>query len=101
NLILDRLRELVDGEETTDSISTIKKIQEEWKNIGPVPSSQNKNIWASFNALMDRFYDNRSIYFELKELDRKKNLETKLELCVKAEALQEVEDLKEAIKQLN
>jgi hypothetical protein len=101
NQILDRLRELVDGEETTDSITTIKKIQEEWKSIGPVPTSQSKNIWASFNALMDRFYDNRSIYFELKELDRKKNLETKLELCVKAEALQEVEDLKEAIKQLN
>lgn len=50
---------------------------------------------------MDRFYDNRSIYFELKELDRKKNLENKLELCAKAEALHEVEDLKEAIKLLN
>lgn len=101
NQILDRLRELVDGEETTDSISTIKKIQEEWKSIGPVPASQNKNLWASYNALMDRYYDNRSIYFELKELDRKKNLESKLELCAKAEALQEVDDLKEAIRQLN
>src|SRR5690606_20663447 len=101
NQILERLREIVDGEETTDSISTIKKIQEEWKSIGPVPASQNKNIWASYNALMDRYYDNRSIYFELKELDKKKNLESKLELCAKAEALLEVEDLKEAIRQLN
>lgn len=101
NQLLDKLRELVDGEETTDSISTIKKIQEEWKAIGPVPSNQNKNLWASYNALMDRYYDNRSIYFELKELDRKKNLESKLELCAKAEALQDVEDLKEAIRQLN
>jgi hypothetical protein len=99
--ILNRLREIIDGEETTDSISTIKEIQEEWKSIGPVPASQNKNLWASYNALMDRFYDNRSIYFELKELDRKKNLESKLELCSKAEALTEVEDLKEAIKTLN
>ena len=101
NQILDQLRELVDGEETTDSITTIKKIQADWKSIGPVPGNQNKNIWASYNALMDRFYDNRSIYFELKELDRKKNLESKLELCEKAEALSEVEDLKEAIKLLN
>lgn len=101
NQILDRLRDLVDGEETTDSISTIKQIQEEWKSIGPVPASQNKNLWASYNALMDRFYDNRSIYFELKELDRKKNLENKLEICSKAEALHEVGDLKEAIKLLN
>ncbi len=101
NQILDKLRELVDGEETTLSISTIKEIQEEWKKIGPVPGSQNRNLWASYNALMDRFYDNRSIYFELKELDRKKNLEQKLEICDKAEALLKVEELKDAIKSLN
>lgn len=101
NAILDRLRELVDGEETTLSINTIKSIQEEWKKIGQVPSSQNKNLWASFNALMDRFYDNRSIYFELKELDRKKNLEHKSELCEKAESLVVLEDLGEATKILN
>ncbi|QDH80506.1 DUF349 domain-containing protein [Echinicola soli] len=101
NQILERLRELVDGEETTHSISTIKEIQQEWKNIGPVPGAQNKNLWASYNALMDRFYDNRSIYFELKELDRKKNLEGKLELCDKAEALDKEEDLRTAIRALN
>ncbi|MFC4872422.1 DUF349 domain-containing protein [Negadavirga shengliensis] len=101
NQILDKLRELVDGEETTHSIETIKGIQEEWKKIGSVPHNQNKNLWASYNALMDRFYDNRSIYFELKELDRKKNLESKLELCEKAEGLSGLEDIKEAIKALN
>lgn len=101
NSILAKLRDLVDGEETTLSINTIKSIQEEWKNIGQVPSAQNKNLWASYNALMDRFYDNRSIYFELKELDRKKNLEHKTELCEKAELLVNLEDLGEATKALN
>ena len=99
--LLNKLRELVDGEETTLSMAAVKAIQETWKTIGPVPLAQSKNLWASFNALMDRFYDNRSIYFELKELDRKKNLESKLELCEKAEALKDVEDLKEAIRILN
>ncbi len=99
--LLNKLRELVDGEETTLSMAAVKAIQEAWKAIGPVPVAQSKNLWASFNALMDRFYDNRSIYFELKELDRKKNLEAKLELCEKAEALKDVADLKEAIRQLN
>lgn len=101
NAILDKLRDLVDGEETTHSINAIKQIQDDWKKIGPVPSNMNKNLWASFNALMDRFYDNRSIYFELKELDRKKNLELKSEICDKAEALVKMEDLKDAIKALN
>lgn len=101
NELLNKLRLLVDGEETTLSMSTIKAIQDEWKSIGQVPASQNKNLWASFNALMDRFYDNRSIYFELKELDRKKNLTHKTELCEKAEGLQNIKDLKDAIKALN
>ncbi|WP_192350082.1 DUF349 domain-containing protein [Algoriphagus sp. Y33] len=99
--LLNKLRDLVDGEETTLSMSTIKALQEEWKSIGSVPPSQNRSLWASYNALMDRFYDNRSIYFELKELDRKKNLESKLELVEKAEALKDVKDLKDAIKSLN
>lgn len=99
--LLNKLRDLVDGEETTLSMATIKALQEEWKSIGQVPPSQNRSLWASYNALMDRFYDNRSIYFELKELDRKKNLESKLELVDKALALKDVKDLKDAIKALN
>jgi hypothetical protein len=51
--------------------------------------------------LVDRFYDNRSIYFELKELDRKKNLESKVELCVRAEKLLEIDKLKDAVRELN
>ncbi|KEO74023.1 DUF349 domain-containing protein [Anditalea andensis] len=101
NQLLQQLRDLVDSEETTLSINTIKSIQKDWKKIGPVPAAQNKNLWASYNALMDRFYDNRSIYFELKELDRKKNLEHKLEICQKAEMLDQIPDLKEAIRALN
>lgn len=101
NEILDKIRSLVDGEETTASIGKIKELQAEWKRIGPVPGQHAKSLWANYNALLDRFYDNRSIYFELKELDRKKNLEAKLELCEKAEALNSQENIKEAIFQLN
>ena len=101
NELLEKLRELVDGEESNASIKSVKAIQEEWKTVGPVPPQHNKNLWANYNALLDRYYDNRSIYFELKELDRKKNLESKNELVKRAEALSEVENLKDAIKDLN
>jgi hypothetical protein len=99
--ILEQLRELVDSEETGASISDLKELQNQWKAVGPVPSSQLKGLWANYNALLDRFYDNRSIYFELKELDRKKNYDLKIELCVKAEELSEQENIREVIKQLN
>lgn len=99
--ILDRLRELVDGEETITSLNVIKDLQKEWKSVGPVPGSQSKTLWANYNALLDRYYDQRSILFELKELDRKKNLQAKIELCVKAEELARSEDVPYAIKHLN
>lgn len=101
NELLEQLRELVDGEESTTSINALKELQKEWRKLGPVPGQYAKSLWANYNALIDRFYDHRSIYFELKELDRKKNLEGKLEICEKAEALDQVENIKDAIFQLN
>lgn len=99
--LLEQLREIVDGEESVNSINSVRDLQSEWKKTGPVPGAQNKTLWANYNALLDRYYDNRSIYFELKDLDRKKNMEQKQELCEKAEALNELEDMKVAIIQLN
>jgi len=58
-------------------------------------------LWASYHALVDRFFDNRNIYFELKELDRKKNLAAKTELCLRAEKLADVPRMGEAIRELN
>ncbi|MEM0940906.1 MAG: DUF349 domain-containing protein [Bacteroidota bacterium] len=99
--LLEQLRTIVDGEESNQSINSVRELQTEWKKIGPVPGTQNKTLWANYNALLNRYYDHRSIYFELKDLDRKKNMELKLDLCEKAEALSEIEDLKIAIAQLN
>jgi hypothetical protein len=99
--VLDKLRALLDSEETNHSFQAFKAIQEEWKAIGPVPGLQARTLWANYSALVDRFYDNRSIYFELKELDRKKNLELKLELCEKVEALNAEASLRDAIRELN
>lgn len=99
--ILEKIRELVDSEETGVSIKSLKELQKQWKEVGSIPSSQVKSLWANFNALLDRFYDQRSIYFELKELDRKKNYDLKIELCEKAEQLSDGGDIREIIKHLN
>jgi len=99
--VLEMLRLLVDSEESSASFSKFKEIQTEWKSIGDVPSQFYKTLWANYNALINRFYDQRSIYFELKELDRKKNHEAKLELCERAEKLVELDNLKDAINTLN
>lgn len=99
--LLEKLRILADSQETTDQFEQFKELQRQWKAVGPVSGPQAKTLWANYHALLDRFYDNQSIYFELKELDRKKNLEAKLELCARAEKLAEVEIIKDAIRELN
>jgi hypothetical protein len=99
--LLEQLRALVDSDDTEQGFHQFKEIQKQWKTLGAVPNAQAKTTWASYTALVDRFYDHRSIYFELKELDRRKNLEAKLELCVRAEKLLAVEKLKDAVRELN
>ncbi len=101
NDILEQLRALIDGEDNPNSFQVFKNLQLQWKQTGPVPMSNLKTLWANYNALIDRFYDHRSIYFELKELDRKRNLEAKLEICAKAERLSEVPLIKDAVRELN
>ncbi|MFN4146264.1 MAG: DUF349 domain-containing protein [Runella sp.] len=90
--LLQRLRELIDKEESNTSNlgaswQEFKKIQEEWKQAGNIASPYNSTLWATYNALLNRYYSNRNIYFELKELDRKKNLQLKTEWVEKVEAL--------------
>ena len=100
--LLEKLRDLIDSpDQTNQHFNKFKDLQKEWKNTGAVPVAQNKTLWANYHALVDRFYDNQNIYFELKELDRKKNLESKIELCAKAEKLKDVEKIRDAIKELN
>jgi hypothetical protein len=98
--LVEKLRTLADSQDS-HQFDVFKDIQKEWRTIGPVPSAQAKTLWANYHALVDRFYDNQSIYFELKELDRKKNLESKQELCARAERLANVEIIKDAIRELN
>lgn len=99
--LLEKMRLLLDTPGTGNQYDAFQELQKQWKAIGQVPQTQAKTLWANYHALVDRFYDNQSIYFELKELDRKKNLEAKYELIAKAEKLLSAESLRDAIKELN
>ena len=100
--LIEKLRVLMESQEhTSNQFESFKELQKQWKTIGSVPGAQARTLWANYHALVDRFYDNQSIYFELKELDRKRNLEAKQELCARAERLASVEVIKDAIRELN
>ena len=90
--LLSRLRDLVENDENNAgdpkiSWNEFKKIQDDWKSAGNMNSPHNATLWATYHALVDRYYSNRNIYFELKELDRKRNTTLKTEVIEKVEAM--------------
>ena len=99
--IIVNLRRIINGVEDKDTLNKVKDFQNNWKNLGYVESNKDKSLWTTYNALLDRFYDNRSIYFELKELDRKKNLELKTDICNKAEDLIKNTNIMKSVSKLN
>ncbi|WP_332367661.1 DUF349 domain-containing protein [Spirosoma telluris] len=95
--LLTRLRELVETDENNAgdpkvSWNEFKKIQDDWKSAGNMNSPHNATLWATYHALVDRYYSNRNIYFELKELDRKRNTSLKTEVIEKVEAMAKASD---------
>jgi Domain of Unknown Function (DUF349) len=90
--LLQSLREIIEKEEKGESKNSweaFKKLQNEWKQAGNVSSPHNGTLWSTYNALVDRYFDNRSIQNELKDLDRKKNLINKEGVVIKIEAIAE------------
>ncbi len=85
--ILQQIRQLTEDEETEGSLKKLKDLQNEWKQIRNVPKDQIERLWESYHILIHQFYDRLSIYNELKDLDRKKNLDHKIELIQKVAEL--------------
>ena len=99
--IIEELKELVNKEESMQkTFDEFKKLQERWKEIGHIPQSETKNVWEQYHHHVGVFYNYVRINKELRDLDLRKNLEAKIELCEKAEALLLEQKVVEAFKKL-
>lgn len=68
-----------------------RDLQDRWKNTGPVPRSESRDLYNNYHFHVDQFYDFLRISNELRELDFKKNQAAKEELIEHAEKLAESE----------
>ncbi|MFW5944507.1 MAG: DUF349 domain-containing protein, partial [Bacteroidota bacterium] len=92
--IIDELKNLINKKESMDqTYKEFRELQRRWKESGPVPQKKIKVLWATYQHHVERFYDYVKINKELKDLDLKKNLEAKLDLCEKAEKLKEEDNI--------
>ena len=86
--IIEELKKLIDSGETLGQTFTVfRDLQNRWRETGPVPQANVKDLWETYNLYVENFYGFIKINKELRDLDLKRNYETKISLCEQAEAL--------------
>ncbi|MFK7921836.1 MAG: DUF349 domain-containing protein [Bacteroidia bacterium] len=94
--LLVNLKEIVE-KGNPELIEDVRKIQEDWKEIGHVLRSDFETLIKEYRASLDQFYQSRSLHFQMLDYDRKKNLEKKEQLIKEAELLTPMEDDREKV----
>ncbi|WP_422860431.1 DUF349 domain-containing protein [Flagellimonas sp. S174] len=99
--IIEELKGLMNVEEDiNNTYRNFKDLQERWRNAGPIPRNNYNDVWRTYHHHMEIFYDFLHLNRELRDLDFKHNLEEKLKLVEKAEALANETDLGKAFREL-
>lgn len=99
--ILDELKDIIASDDTLKkTYDDFRALQDRWKEIGPVPATENSNLWNNYHFLVEKFFDKVRIGRELRDLDMKKNLDAKIDLCEKAEELLDEKSITKAFKAL-
>lgn len=100
NIILS-LKNLVEEESNLKVLNDkFKELQEQWRNVGPVPQSESTNLWQNYHFYVEKFFDILRMNREMRDLDLKKNLELKIKLCEDAESLLLQESINKSFKDL-
>lgn len=99
--IIADLKALIEKQEdVNETFPQLREIQDRWRAVGPVPPQNYRNINETYQLYIEQFYDMVSINRELRDLDFKKNLEAKEQLCAQAEELASKSDVVAAFREL-
>jgi hypothetical protein len=86
--IIEEIKALINNKESINkTFHEFRDLQNRWREIGPVPQTKLKDLWDTYHHHVENFYDYIKINKELRDMDLKKNLETKIEICEKTEEL--------------
>lgn len=99
--ILEELKALVNSEENLKkTYDDFKALQDRWKETGQVPRTEITDLWNNYNFFVEKFFEKVKLNKELKDLDLRKNLETKMQICEKAEELLVEKSILKSFKRL-
>ncbi|MDR0536970.1 MAG: DUF349 domain-containing protein [Tannerellaceae bacterium] len=73
----------------------IIEAQKQWRKLGPAPKKYNAKIFERFRNSIDTFFKNKTEFSSEIRKGQEKNLELKLALCERAEAMKDSTDWKD------
>jgi len=86
--IIEEIKDLVNRNESiNETFHVFRDLQTRWRSVGVVPQQNLKDLWETYHHYVEIFYDFIKINKELRDLDLKRNMEAKLEICEKSEEL--------------
>lgn len=100
HVVINELKELIANADTKTMYKSFKALQTRWREIGPVPRNKYNDTWRNYHHHVERFYDLLHLSNDFRDLDFKHNLEEKLRLIDRVEALGELENVNDAFKEL-
>lgn len=99
--IIEQIKDLVDAsEKKSDSLKALGDLREEWKNAGAIPKDKYNHVWNNYHFHLERFYDQLHLDRESRDLDFKYNLDQKQKIILRAEELQQENDVIKAFREL-
>jgi len=99
--ILTQMKNILQKEEDmSKAFNDFHELQARWRGIGPVPPQHVNDLWMTYKLYTDRFYEFIRLNRELQDLEMKKNLEMKMQLCERAEELLLEPSLNKALQEV-
>lgn len=71
---------------------SIIDLQDEWRQSGTVPQKERNKIYKKFRTACDTFFDRKREFYKQIGEEQEKNLQLKIQLCEKVEAIKDSTD---------
>jgi len=94
--LIKKADELAESTEWASTTTAFKKLMDDWKATARAAKGQEEKLWNEFKAAQDKFFASRNAANSVRDEEFTKNLEVKLELLRKAEALLPISDAESA-----
>ena len=99
--IIDAIKDLINKPESLQhTFVEFHELQRKWKEHGLVPQKDVKKLYDTYDFTVQSFYDWVKLNNEARDMDLRRNLDMKIELCEKAESLMLESDVLKAFAEL-